>query len=162
MKALTVRQPWAWAIIHGGKDIENRTTPWKYRGPLAIHAAVAYSQRGMRSGLIWDALGEYGWNAGPEAITRSKSNPFHLGAIIGVVDLVAAHVATAEYVEDDDELCCQSRWAEYEYHQADQRRRTDIVHLVLANPRPVAPIDCRGALGLWTVPDDMLLEVANS
>jgi hypothetical protein len=25
MRALTVRQPWAWAIVHGGKDIENRT-----------------------------------------------------------------------------------------------------------------------------------------
>ena len=25
-KALSVRQPWAWAIIHGGKDIENRVT----------------------------------------------------------------------------------------------------------------------------------------
>lgn len=23
--ALSVRQPWAWAIIHAGKDIENRT-----------------------------------------------------------------------------------------------------------------------------------------
>jgi len=23
-RALSVRQPWAWAIIHGGKDIENR------------------------------------------------------------------------------------------------------------------------------------------
>ena len=23
--ALSVRQPWAWAIIHGGKDVENRT-----------------------------------------------------------------------------------------------------------------------------------------
>lgn len=25
MRILTVRQPWAWAIIHGGKDVENRT-----------------------------------------------------------------------------------------------------------------------------------------
>ena len=25
MKALTVQQPWAWAIVHGGKDVENRT-----------------------------------------------------------------------------------------------------------------------------------------
>lgn len=23
--ALSVRQPWAWAIIHAGKDIENRS-----------------------------------------------------------------------------------------------------------------------------------------
>ena len=24
MRALTVKQPWAWAIVHGGKDVENR------------------------------------------------------------------------------------------------------------------------------------------
>lgn len=24
MKVLTIKQPWAWAIIHGGKDLENR------------------------------------------------------------------------------------------------------------------------------------------
>ena len=42
--ALSVRQPWAWAIIHAGKDIENRT--WqavnrglKKRGRIAIHAS---------------------------------------------------------------------------------------------------------------------------
>ena len=41
MKALTVRQPWAWAIIHAGKDIENRTRniAGDYRGPLAIHSS---------------------------------------------------------------------------------------------------------------------------
>lgn len=38
MKALTVQQPWATAIFRG-KDIENRTQLWTYRGPLAIHAS---------------------------------------------------------------------------------------------------------------------------
>jgi hypothetical protein len=27
VRVLTVRQPWAWAIIHGGKDAENRNWP---------------------------------------------------------------------------------------------------------------------------------------
>jgi len=40
MKALTIWQPWAWCIIHGGKDVENRRWPAKHRGPLAIHAAA--------------------------------------------------------------------------------------------------------------------------
>ncbi|MHC4404130.1 MAG: ASCH domain-containing protein [Planctomycetota bacterium] len=38
MKALTICQPWAWAIIHGPKPVENRGWATKYRGPLAIHA----------------------------------------------------------------------------------------------------------------------------
>jgi hypothetical protein len=41
MKALTIRQPWAWAILNAGKDVENRSWPTKHRGPLAIHAAKA-------------------------------------------------------------------------------------------------------------------------
>lgn len=39
VKALSVKQPWAHAIIHLGKSIENRTWSTDYRGPLAIHAS---------------------------------------------------------------------------------------------------------------------------
>jgi ASCH domain len=41
MKALSIRQPWAWAILHAGKDIENRDWryPPKFRGEFYIHAA---------------------------------------------------------------------------------------------------------------------------
>src|SRR5689334_12950504 len=39
MKALTIRQPWAWAIFHAGKDVENRNWPTSLRGRVAIHAA---------------------------------------------------------------------------------------------------------------------------
>lgn len=39
MKALSIRQPWAWLIIHGGKDIENRTWHTSYRGRFLVHAA---------------------------------------------------------------------------------------------------------------------------
>jgi hypothetical protein len=37
--ALTIRQPFAWAVIYGGKDVENRGWRTSYRGPLVIHAA---------------------------------------------------------------------------------------------------------------------------
>ena len=44
--ALSVRQPWAWAIIHAGKNIENRTKGFfgmkphsSYCRPIAIHAS---------------------------------------------------------------------------------------------------------------------------
>jgi hypothetical protein len=43
MLALSVRQPWAWLIIHGHsqnkKDIENRTWPTKVRGRVLVHAS---------------------------------------------------------------------------------------------------------------------------
>lgn len=39
MKALSVRQPWAWLIGHGYKPVENRSWRTSYRGPLYIHAS---------------------------------------------------------------------------------------------------------------------------
>lgn len=42
--ALSIRQPWAWAIVHGFKDVENRSTFAVTKArfdprPIAIHAA---------------------------------------------------------------------------------------------------------------------------
>jgi hypothetical protein len=38
IKALSVRQPWAWAILYGGKSLENRSEPILYRGSILTHA----------------------------------------------------------------------------------------------------------------------------
>jgi hypothetical protein len=38
VKALSIRPHWAYAILHFGKDIENRSWTTSYRGPLLIHA----------------------------------------------------------------------------------------------------------------------------
>ena len=38
MKALSMRQPWAWLITNGYKDIENRSWNTSYRGLVLIHA----------------------------------------------------------------------------------------------------------------------------
>jgi len=48
-KILTVRHPWAWAIIHGGKNTENRTwvPPGNYRGLLLVHAGQAVDREGF-------------------------------------------------------------------------------------------------------------------
>ena len=37
--ALSVRQPWAWALVDGRKDVENRTWMPSYTGRLWIHAS---------------------------------------------------------------------------------------------------------------------------
>jgi hypothetical protein len=38
MKVLSIRQPWAWLIVNGYKDIENRTWRFFHCGHLLIHA----------------------------------------------------------------------------------------------------------------------------
>jgi hypothetical protein len=72
MKALTIRQPWAWAIAHAGKNVENRDWFTHYRGPLAIHA-----------GLGRDDIGEL-----PRGVRRPSDEELTAGAIIAMADLV--------------------------------------------------------------------------
>lgn len=43
MRVLSVLQPWAWAIVHGPKRVENRSWRTDYRGPLLIHAGKSRS-----------------------------------------------------------------------------------------------------------------------
>ena len=49
MKALSIRQPWAWLIAHGHKPVENRTWPTAYRGDLLIHASKVFDAEGLAS-----------------------------------------------------------------------------------------------------------------
>lgn len=134
MKALTVQQPWAWAIMHGGKSVENRSTRWQYRGPLAIHAGKGWAGD--------DALSKV------EQLTDTRLLPggFILGAILGVVDLIDVHDCLSTAC-----TCGRNPWAE----RAVNASGYFPLHLVLANPRPVRSIPCKGALGLWTVPTDI-------
>ena len=79
MKCLTVHQPWAWAIIQGGKDVENRVRPTHYRGRLVIHAAKKMIQADYMEACR--DLEKRGFRP-PTADTIA------LGGIIGIVDLV--------------------------------------------------------------------------
>ena len=40
IRVLSVRQPWAWSIVAGHKDIENRSQRTSYRGRTYIHAGL--------------------------------------------------------------------------------------------------------------------------
>jgi hypothetical protein len=145
VKALTVQQPWAWAIVHGGKDVENRTQLWAHRGELAIHAGRRWSDRGAR--MVPSIIAA-------EQLVERYDLPVQArvgGVIIGLVDVVDVHHYAGSGPDRID--CCDSRWAEESYDEAGGKHRLDIVHLVLENPRPLLePVPCRGALGLWTVP----------
>ncbi len=52
LKAITVRQPWAWAIVMGYKDVVNRRSRTERRGPLLIHAALDYDPKGFQ--FLWE------------------------------------------------------------------------------------------------------------
>lgn len=48
---LSIRQPWAWLILNGGKDIENRRWPTKVRGRILIHAAKGMTRAEYDEGM---------------------------------------------------------------------------------------------------------------
>lgn len=48
LRALTLWQPWASAVVHLGKDIENRGQRTKYRGLVLIHAGAKVDQQALR------------------------------------------------------------------------------------------------------------------
>ena len=162
LRVLTVRQPWAWAIVHGQKDVENRVRSLgPYRGPVAIHAGLAvdheYDER-----LIGEAVGRLARStrAGLERVAqfsgdvRTPGNEIterfgNRGAVIGVVDLVGEHHGSVTGCHPDpgnpQRLARCSPWALPDHH-----------HLELANPRPLAtPIPARGRLGLWRPDPDL-------
>lgn len=77
---ISIRQPWAWLVIHGGKDIENRDWASSYRGPLAIHAA-----KGMTKDEYEDAVAFVAKIA--PSVVIPPPNQLVRGAVIGIVDM---------------------------------------------------------------------------
>ena len=83
--ALSVRQPWAWAIIHAGKDIENRVwgrerrDAW-VRGLIAVHAS-----KGMTRAEYEEARWFMATNCNVEC---PPAKDLVRGAIIGSVEIV--------------------------------------------------------------------------
>ena len=181
MKALTIRQPWAWAVIHAGKTVENRSRniTGDYRGPVAIHAGLKIDEAGQHDQLIREAwTGETRLAVDPDRPTFYHDVPwqkaFSYGRIIGVADLVDVHYATDCYDANTKRLTAL-------YNSGPEGRKEveampdngcggiigkarfcslwahdEMFHLVFANPRPLThPIPARGQLGLWTLPDDV-------
>lgn len=48
MKALSIKQPWAWLIVRGYKPLENRSWKTKFRGEFGIHASLQFDMDGYR------------------------------------------------------------------------------------------------------------------
>ena len=80
MKALSIRQPWAWLIADGYKDIENRSWATNFRGRIYIHAGKRFDN----DALIW--LMDKGLVLTKELTLYSHELP--RGGIIGEVDIL--------------------------------------------------------------------------
>lgn len=81
IKILSVRQPYAWLIINGLKDIENRDWTTRYRGPLLIHASKQFESSAMEE--VLSRLDEDERRRFP-----ADRSAFPCGGIVGMVDVV--------------------------------------------------------------------------
>lgn len=159
MKCLTLTQPWATLVAIGAKHIETRSWATSYRGPLAIHAAKGYPDRGLRfEEPFYSAL----WQVG---IKPDMAIP--TGAIIAVCDLHDC-VPTRQswHREDTPWLICADAKSPAVWHvppPEPERSFGDYTSgrfaWLLANIRELPePVPCKGALSLWQ--PDTLTEMA--
>lgn len=127
MRALTVRQPWAWLLFHG-KDIENREWSTGYRGPLAIHAAS-----GMTMDEFYDALRFV--RSFNSALATIIPGPRELvrGAVIGTVVQTGCMP-----VERLGEVLSNNPWAMGRY-----------CHIYTKAELLDRPMPAKGKLGFW-------------
>ena len=135
MKVLSVRQPWAYLIVAGYKDIENRKWYTNHRGPLLIHASRAMEPDDFPMQREWiETCGI----VIPEDLPR--------GAIVGSATL--AHVDCGNGYQGDG-LACTSPWFEgpYGFHMADAVEFAE-------------SIPCRGQLGIRDVNDSLMARVS--
>lgn len=129
--ALTIRQPWADAVIRGDKTVENRTWRTAFRGTIAIHAGTYLDTKPRGN---------------PEALALAYGDrpreDFDRGVVLGLARLVDCHL------QGDDRCGCSAPWAEWSFRDAGHR---PTFHWILTEPRRfVTPIRARGALQLWT------------
>jgi hypothetical protein len=152
MKALSVKQPWAWLICAGYKDIENRNWPigrsgqhgpYQFQkaeftlplpGRVYVHAGKQPDEIGSETfSMIYKNLPlnawQYLWN---KCKWSEKNFGLDLGAIIGEVDITGC-------VTQSD-----SPWFVGKYG------------FVLANPVLYkTPVACRGQLGFFELGEEV-------
>lgn len=81
-QALSIRQPWAWLIANGDKDIENRSWNTTYRGEFFIHASKGMTRK------EYEECSNFLYNIDPAVVLPHKKE-LSFGGIIGVATLAA-------------------------------------------------------------------------
>lgn len=132
VKALSLTQPWAEAVAALIKEWETRSWSTNYRGPLVIHAAKGFPAYAREFADVEHTIGRM-----PARVP--------LGAIVAVTTLtdVRPTVEVALEVSALERLYGDYSPGRFAWRLEGTRRLAE-------------PIPCKGALGLWTPPPDVL------
>ena len=123
IKALSIQQPWAWLIVNGHKDVENRSWRTKHRGPFLVHAGKGFDQAGY----------DYVAAHFPDVALPSPAD-FERGGLVGAATLV-------ECFEPGSDLSgvCSSPWYFGQYGFS------------LADAKPMVFVPLKGQLNFFRV-----------
>ena len=127
LPVLTIRQPWAWLILHAGKNIENRPWSTRYRGEFLIHVAKGCTREEYASAAMFARAVRRSQNAPPLWMPPLKQ--LDRMGIVGIACLVGCVDSSV------------SPWFVGPYG------------FQLANVRPLPFTPCPGKLGFWRLPD---------
>lgn len=128
MRALSVRQPWAWLIVNGHKPIENRDWSTKYRGEFLVHASKTCARKYYLE-VAAHVLNEFG-------ITVPAFETIERGGVVGAAEIIDCLTA-ADILDYDASHQC---WFTGEYG------------FLLANARPMPFHPSKGSLSFFDVP----------
>ncbi len=131
MKALSIRQPYAWAIVAGYKPVENRDWPTRFRGRVLIHAGKREITEDVASVVRTVAVQTGRTDA---EVMREYGDHLlagGLGAIVGAATITD---------------CVQSMDSEWFY---------GLHGFVMADPKAIRPVPCKGALSFFNVPPEV-------
>lgn len=132
MMALSIQQPYAFAIVHGFKPIENRKWLTNFRGEFLVHAG----KRELRDD-VETVVATIAKQAGRsrEEVAAFYERQRHLGAIVGSAVMID---------------CVRYSDSEWFYGP---------FGFVLAAARAFEPVACRGQLGFFAAPEGVLQKV---
>lgn len=95
MKALSIRQPWAWLIVNGYKGVENRSWNTKHRGEFLVHAG---------KGMTMTEYKEVFHFAMAQKIDIPPHNLLERGGIIGKASLInTVHISEKHLLAEKDQ-----------------------------------------------------------
>ncbi len=138
IRILSLMQPYAWMVVHGGKNIENRRWNTSYRGPFLIHASAGMTARYYEEAMVFarQAMGE---TYAPWPTLQPEKLQF--GGIIGRARITAVMPPMAKWIGARYPASVDSRW-----HMTEQ------FGFCLADIEPVPFTLWRGGLGLRKLP----------
>ena len=123
MKALSIRQPWAWLIVNGHKSIENRDWNCRKRGTIWIHAGLSMTKS------AYEECEAFAYERG---VVLPPAHHLPRGGIVGEATIVDC-VTLDDYITESD-----SPWFCGDYG------------IVLRDAKPCELKPCKGQLGFFT------------